>query len=59
MDAKQAEVNLLREEKQNMKELVKENSASAHAVALAIAQNTHATDMLAATIKLFSDRRVP
>lgn len=57
LSAKQAEIELMREEKQNLKELVKENAASAQAVALAVAQNTHATDMLAASIKQLADRR--
>lgn len=51
------EADLQREEKLNLKEVIKENSASSQAVALAIAQNTHATDMLAKTIDAASDRR--
>lgn len=55
--AKQAEIELMREEKQNLKELIKENAASATAVAMAVSQNTHATDMLSQSIKALADRR--
>lgn len=52
-----AEADLQREEKLNLKEIIKENATASQAVAMAIAQNTHATDMLSKSIENLSDRR--
>ena len=52
-----SEADLQREEKLHLKEVIKENAAINQTVALAIAQNTHATEMLTKSIDTLGERR--
>jgi flagellar biosynthesis/type III secretory pathway M-ring protein FliF/YscJ len=54
---KQAQIDRMKEEKREAREVLRDNAAAAQAMALAIAQNTNATNNLAGVIQSMDRRR--
>ncbi len=56
-EAKQAEIDSLREDKRSLRDVLKENANAMVSQALATQANTKATEQLAANVKDLADRR--